>query len=269
MTTSRNQNLLDNFVEACDSVPTKARSHRCLSDVEQMSQPKDPNSPKRPMAAEIAAYLARAIRDQSFRPGTRLPTEDALSRQFGVSRTVVREAISRAKADGLVRSRQGSGLFVAEPFERRSFTVEGSLADDSSRILSFFELRRPIEISAAQLAAARRTDADLASIAAAQQEMATAKDWSKDGVSYDLRFHHAIAIATQNGYYIDFMAFLGNVVADSIRIARAESKQPGVDQITIEEHARILRAIERRDAEAAGLAMHNHLAGASDRMRRP
>jgi DNA-binding FadR family transcriptional regulator len=75
-----------------------------------------------------------------------------------------------------------------------------------------------------------------------------------------------VALATQNDFYADFMAFLEGVVRASIRIARAKSGQVKINAITIEEHARVLHAIRDRDSEGATLAMHAHLLGARGRM---
>jgi GntR family transcriptional repressor for pyruvate dehydrogenase complex len=229
-----------------------------------MSEQVDETVAARPW--RIAEELSLAIRSGSYGAGSRLPTEKMLCEQFGVSRTVVREAIARIKADGLVRSHQGSGLYVAETYDRRSFKVDDDFGNDIKRVLGFFELRDPIEMSAARFAAARRTDDDLARISAAHEAMIASGDWSDEGVSADLRFHHAIALATQNDFYADFMAFLGGVVRASIRIARAKSGQFKINAITIEEHAKVLHAIRDRDPEGAALAMHSHLLGARGRM---
>lgn len=228
----------------------------------------DDGAPSGPVADEIALYLSRNIRSGLFASGAKLPTEQALSRQFGVSRTVVREAISRIKADGLVHSRQGSGVFVANSAMRRSFKLGEDLVD-AAEVLALSELRQPLEMAAARLAAARRTDEDLARIAAAHQAMIHSVDWSEEGVVADLEFHHAIAIATGNTYYADFMAFLGGVLQATIRTARLKSGQPEIKLITLDEHARILQAIEDRDPESAALAMNAHLQGARQRMRQP
>jgi GntR family transcriptional repressor for pyruvate dehydrogenase complex len=219
------------------------------------------------MAARVAAYLEGAILDRTFEPGAKLPTEGMLSQQFGVSRAVVREAIARVKAEGLVRSRQGSGLYVAPPSERRSFRINGDPARDTDRMFAFFELRRPMEVASARLAAARRSAHDLGRIAAAHEGMSVVDDWSRDGVDADLRLHHAIAVATHNPYYIDFMAFLGNVIGASMRMARAETGQAVRDALTIAEHALILRAIEAGDPDAAARAMEHHLDAARERMQ--
>ncbi|WP_266352056.1 FadR/GntR family transcriptional regulator [Kaistia algarum] len=217
------------------------------------------------LADEIAQYLSTKIRSGFFAYGTKLPTEHSLSDQFGVSRTVVREAISRIKSDGLVTSRQGSGVYVAHSATRRSFKLGEQLVD-AADVLALFELRQPLELASARLAAARRTEDDLDRIRKAHAAMEATSDWSEEGVIADLAFHHEISMATGNAYYADFMAFLGGALQNTIRAARSGSGRPEIKQITIDEHARILNAIEQRDPESAAIAMSMHLQGAKERM---
>ena len=220
---------------------------------------------KTPVAEEIAQHLVMLIRDGVIPAGTKLPTEQTLSRQFGVSRTVVREAISRLKSDGLVESRQGSGVSVIPASLRRSFKLhEGTL--DRQQVIALLELRQPLEMASARLAAARHTPEDLQEIIDAQHRMKMSLDWSEEGLQADLDFHHAIAKATGNPFYADFMAFLGGALRATILTARSESKNPNIKAITLQEHLRIVQAIEARDPEAAGHAMLLHLQGASHRM---
>ena len=120
--------------------------------------------------------------------------------------------------------------------------------------------------SAARLAAARHAAADVERLDAAHAALIAADDWSDAGVAADLAFHHAVALATQNVYYADFMAFLGGILHDGMRIARSKSRRPDVKSVTLDEHARILRAIRNRDPESAALAMLSHIESARDRM---
>jgi DNA-binding FadR family transcriptional regulator len=107
----------------------------------------------------------------------------------------------------------------------------------------------------------------MARIVAALEAMTAAEDWSEDGVRADLRFHPAIAVATQNRYYADFLAFLGAAIWSSMRLARANRNRTASEAITLREHHRILDAIDARDSGAAERAMHAHLAGARARIR--
>ncbi|MFT3987859.1 FadR/GntR family transcriptional regulator [Aestuariivirga sp.] len=220
---------------------------------------------KTPAAEEIAQHLVVLIRDGTIPSGTKLPTEQTLSRQFHVSRTVVREAISRLKSDGLVESRQGSGVSVIPPSLRKSFKLHEAVLGHQ-QVIDLLELRQPLEMASAQLAAVRHTTEDLEHIGSALQRMIESSDWSEEGLQADLDFHHAIAKATGNSFYADFMAFLGGALRAAIVTARSESNNPDIKSITVQEHQKILEAIEARDAGAAGHAMLLHLRGATQRM---
>ena len=222
-------------------------------------------SVKTPVPEEIAQHLVLLIRDGVIPAGTKLPTEQSLSRQFGVSRTVVREAISRLKSDGLVESRQGSGVSVIPASLRRSFKLHEAILG-RQQVIELLEFRQPLEMASARLAATRHTPEDLREIVDAQQRMMASLDWSDEGVQADLDFHHAIAKATRNPFYADFMAFLGGALRATILTARSESNNPKIKSITLEEHLKIVQAIEEHDPDAAGHAMLLHLQGASQRM---
>ncbi len=212
---------------------------------------------------EIADLLSLHIRNGEFPAGARLPSEHGLAQHFDVSRPVVREAISRVKADGLVESRQGSGLYVKGLLERQSFKVHSELSKDSTAVVKLFELRMPIEIMAASLAASRRSNEDIEQMEMFHLAMEGTHD--SDPERYDLQFHLAIANATRNQYFTELMAYLGGVIYAGIRFARSSSG-PRVHRQTIIEHGKILAAIRDRKPEAAEKAMRAHINGALRRM---
>jgi GntR family transcriptional repressor for pyruvate dehydrogenase complex len=217
---------------------------------------------------EVASALARELASGPLGPGDRLPTEQMLVARFGVSRAVVREAISRLKSDGLVVSRRGSGLYVAPP-ARRSFRLDTGVPDaDLADVGAVFELREAVEEAAASLAALRRTTAGLAAIERAHEALAAVEDWDgAAGVAADIEFHRAVAAATGNARFTGFITFLGNSLAEAIRAARAAASVPdGTRRVTIGEHARILAAIQAGNAAAARRAARAHLRGARRRM---
>jgi DNA-binding FadR family transcriptional regulator len=217
---------------------------------------------------EVAEALVRDLADRRYRPGDRLPTEQALAARFGVSRAVVREAISRLKSDGLVVSQRGSGLFAAATAPR-SFRIDAGALADRSEILAVFELREAVEEAAAALAAERRGDEQLAAIARAHAAMEAATDWGQAGieaVEADIAFHRAIAEATGNARFTAFVGFLGDSLAEAIRTARAGIDPATAKRVTVAEHARILAAIAARNPRAARRAARAHLRGAKQRL---
>src|SRR5690242_9756470 len=109
----------------------------------------------RHLTDQLAERLAARILGDQMRPGDRLPTVDALCADFGVSRTVVREALSRLKAEGLVETRQGSGAFVANEVASRPFRLPAKSPEAADAVIAVLELRRSVETEAAALAAER------------------------------------------------------------------------------------------------------------------
>ncbi|WP_459615702.1 FadR/GntR family transcriptional regulator [Bordetella sp. 2513F-2] len=216
----------------------------------------------------IAAILVNEITSGQYKVGEILPPEQVIAERLGVSRTVLREAVSRLKADGLVSSKQGRGLAIqatTRPSVLRMHADEGNLV----QILSIVELRRGFEIEAASLAAARRTEADLAAMREALSEMAYAieSDNVAAGVEADLKFHRAVAEATRNEHYIEFFIFLSSLLADNLRVSRTRSAEANRGSDAQREHETIYRAIERGDPELARQCARNHIENTESRLR--
>lgn len=215
------------------------------------------------LAAEVASKLETRIRAGELAPAEQLPTEKTLAESFGVSRAVVREAIARLKADGLVATRQGAGAFVAERPLTQSFRV-GAVPDDMRDV---FELREMIEVATAELAARRRTEADLAVLRRQVAEMDAALANGLDGSEIDDAFHTAIAAATKNPLLQRFVEFLGAQFSDSRRLTwRADLREQVKPQASQREHHVLLAALEAGDPVAARKAAAAHLRGAARRL---
>ncbi|HZX87191.1 MAG TPA: GntR family transcriptional regulator, partial [Reyranella sp.] len=112
------------------------------------------------LSERVAEALAAEIRSGRLQPGNKLPTEPELVAQFAVSRTVVREAVSRLKSIGLVESRQGSGVYVLEAaIPPLSFDANEAVSREA--VIQMVEVRRALEAEVAGLAAQRRSPEDL------------------------------------------------------------------------------------------------------------
>lgn len=213
----------------------------------------------------VSDQLSDAIRKGLMESGARLPAERELAEQFGVSRVVVREALSRMKSDGLIETRQGSGAFVASEPDKAPFRVH---ILDRSDLRELFDLRLAIEGTAAGLAAEhsdateRRRIKD--ALAALQDDILA----GRSGVDSDQAFHRAIADASHNRYVSRLVAFLGAHLQSAIRAARSNTARRHRERIAAvqEEHKAILSAIENRSPAAAEAAMRLHLANAADRL---
>lgn len=226
---------------------------------------------KLPRPLRLSDTLARQIedwiRDQGMVPGAQLPTEKLLCERFGVSRAVVREAISRLKAEGCVETRQGLGAFVAARPGQGSFRLLREAEATPDEFAEVFEMRCLVETGAAELAARRRSQTDLERLAAALAQMERALAGDVDGASADDAFHVAIATATGNGQLARFLAFMGRQFSESrqptwdasgLRSGRAAEAQA--------EHRRIFEAIRAQDGEAAREAARAHLVSAARRL---
>ena len=218
---------------------------------------------------QVAASLRERIVSGELKPREKLPTEAALAEHFAVSRTVIREAISRLKSDGLVESRQGSGVFVSPGPHVRPLRIEFGESDDPlGATLYIVELRRAIEGEAAAIASERRSERDIARLKKALERIEAADAAGSDGVPEDVTFHRIIAEATGNPYYLDVVDFLEQFLVGATRMTRInEALREDFARQVREEHSAILGAIVARDPMAARIAGTTHLINAAARIR--
>src|SRR5690625_429909 len=153
------------------------------------------------LADRITAMLTDQIRGGVYPVNARLPTEAFMTEEYGVSRTVIREAISRLKSQGLVETRQGSGTVVLAPSNYESFRLPDSTATHAQGVIHILELRQGIETEMAALAALNHTAKQLEKIRQALYRMDEVTTLGADGVQEDLAFHMAIAKASNNPHF--------------------------------------------------------------------
>jgi DNA-binding FadR family transcriptional regulator len=227
-------------------------------------------SRRRGLAHGLVEQLAGEIRDGRWRPGDKLPTESEFMHAYGVSRTVVREALSKLQAGGVVETRHGIGTFVLAPQASPGFGIDPAELATAVDVLAVLELRISLETESAGLAAQRRSDEQLAEIRSALDALDNAATQG-DAVAPDLRFHLAIARATGNRYFADIMAHLGATLIPRARINSpriAMEELPQYLRRVNREHDEIYQAIARRDPESARAAMRLHLTNSRERLRR-
>lgn len=226
----------------------------------------------RGLVPEIVVALEADMRDGRLNPGDKLPTESALMARFAVSRTVVREAISRLQAADRVETRHGIGTFVMAPREEGpTFRIAPEDFATVSDVISLLELRISLESEAASLAAQRRNEASLAAMAGALAGFEAAIHADSDAVPSDFQFHMEVARATGNRHFADLMTYLGTMIIPRTRLKTAGDAPEGrlaYLQRVHHEHESIFRAVRDRDAEAARAAMRTHLANSRERLRR-
>jgi DNA-binding FadR family transcriptional regulator len=225
----------------------------------------------RSLAHDVVDALSGRIRDGSLAPGEKLPTEAAIMEEFGVSRTVVREAISRLQAAGLVATRHGVGTFVVGMGDASSFRIAPEQMETLQDVIAVLELRIAVETECAALAAMRRTPENLQTLRNALAAFIAAIEEGRDAVGPDFQFHLEIARASQNHHFVDLMATLGGSMIPRARLEPATpltpEKQAYLRRVNTE-HESIVDAISRQDPEAARAAMRTHLANSRERRRR-
>jgi len=221
-----------------------------------------PLVPPRNLKDELIDRLTGEIINGSLKPNDKLPTEQEMIQAFGVSRTVVREALAALRADGLIQTRQGAGAFVSEDLRRRPFRIDPDGTHSYSGVLDVMELRMSVEIEAAGLAAERRTDKQLKAVAEALKHFKAAVERGEAAVEADFEFHCSVAEATGNHYFRSFLSFLGSFIIPRQSI-RPEVTDPDEYRRYLEkvngEHEAIHQAIADKNPSAARRAMRKHL----------
>ena len=219
------------------------------------------------LAHRVVAGLKERILAGDLSPGTRLPSENQLIEEYGVSRTVVREAVTRLRAEGLVETFQGRGSFVLAVPEPSSFTVESSAIRSHHDVVAMVDFRLGIESETAALAAQHRTDPDCTTISEA---MAAFTDTGREGaVEADFAFHLAVARATHNRFYVNLLESLGPMMIMLPRTRLGEEFSM-TDATHVErvkrEHDNVAAAVLAGDVETARAAMRVHLGNTRRRL---
>ncbi len=216
------------------------------------------------LAQGVVDALTRRILLGQLKPGEKLPSESTIVLEHGVSRTVVREAISKLQASGLVETRHGIGTFVLEQ-HAQGLRLH---VDTVASVRNMLELRLGLEVQAVALAALRRSEEQLARMRQALDDYQASLANNDSCVEEDKRFHQLIAEATGNTFFTEIMLHLGNAMIPRTQVKGAE--RGGADfaklgQLANLEHEAIFNAIKRQDPDAARAAMVLHLTNSRDR----
>lgn len=223
------------------------------------------------LVQEVMNDMSAKIQRGVYRPGDQLPTEPEVMAEQGVSRTVVREAMSRLQAAGFVETRHGVGTFVLLRHELATPAVDLGTATTIRDVLAMLELRISVETEAAGLAALRRSDEHLRLMRRALDDFEKGVNRGESSVEADFAFHLQIALATGNRYFEDFYRRLGITTIPRTRIDTAKlSPEPAQTYLirTNREHQHILDAIARKEPQTASAGMRMHLTNSCERLRR-
>jgi GntR family transcriptional repressor for pyruvate dehydrogenase complex len=225
----------------------------------------------RNLTADLAADLRNRIVDGVIQPGDKLPSENTLIGEFGVSRTVVRAALTRLQAEGLVETERGRGSFALTPPPDGPTAANGTRAvvtmEDRLHLLEF---RIGVEAEAAALAARNRTDRQLKAMLNALEEFTAGVEHPAHAMKADYEFHRAIAAASGNPFYSDCLASLGQTMIAMPRtrlMTGVEHYARDHFEQVVHEHESIYAAIAEGDEPSSSAAMRSHLANSRRRLR--
>lgn len=229
-----------------------------------------PKGRRSSLTQQLVAEFARKIREGEIQSGEKLPTEQVIIRETGVSRTVVREAMSRLQAEGLVETRHGIGTFVVDASEARADQSDELSIGTPGDAVAIIELRLSLEPEAAALAAQRRTPEQLSAIRQALDELHRCVRTGQDTLQADYEFHRRISLCTANSFFTDVMNQLGSSI-----LPRARSGFGNITSLQMEddphiqqrEQEQIFDALAHQDRDAARAAMRLHLINSLQRLR--
>ncbi|RJF92191.1 FadR/GntR family transcriptional regulator [Noviherbaspirillum saxi] len=222
------------------------------------------------LSRQLIDLLTERIHQRELKAGDRFPTEIELIEQYGVSRTVVREAVSSLKADGLVETRHGIGTFVLEPSRRARVATDPKEVQTIKEVLQLLQFRISLEPETAFLAAQRRSEEELAGIRAALDELIACRARADDSTAADFAFHKSIANASGNRFYAETLSFLGSraIPRAQVRTHQFQTlpRQQYLDVVN-QQHEAVFDAIAAGQAEQARDAMLTHLTTSMERLR--
>ncbi|MFO1330723.1 MAG: FadR/GntR family transcriptional regulator [Rubrivivax sp.] len=225
-----------------------------------------PIAPRR-LSDQLAEALAAQVSAGRLGPGDRLPTEQQLAAEHGVSRTVVREAVHQLRSQGLLQSRQGSGVYVTDGARQRPLSFDAAVLGSLDAVVQVVEVRRALEGEVAALAAERATRAQVATLRRALGAIDAAVAAGGDGVAEDLAFHRAVAQAAGNPQFERLLGHLEQYLREAMRVTRGnEARRADFADAVRAEHQRLVDAIAGGDAAAARRAAVRHMQKAAERL---
>lgn len=237
-------------------------------------QPASPPGGAEPPGQTLVVRVREALRAQigqgDYKPGDRLPSEARLTQEFGVSRTVIREAVAALRADGLVEPRQGAGVFVLDPPAPDALPFRDLDLARVSSLIEMLELRTAVEGDAAGYAALRRSPAQEEKIIEAFEELRALSRAGQPTSDADFRFHLAIAEAANNPRFSEFLQLIGPTVIPRRMISADDGAVLPAEFLRLldVEHEAILSAIQDNDQDGAREAMRAHLRDSQQRYRK-
>lgn len=210
----------------------------------------------RPLFQEVVAQIKKRVINGSLKTGEMLPPERVMAEQFGVSRTVIREAMKALELQGLVEVLHGRGIKLASPsMESVIETMVSFVKIDNSPIWALHEMRSIIETEIAGLAALRRTEEEIQGLKEILGQMSEKTDSPNEYSALDIKFHRALMTMTHNPLFPMVLEPFSELMLEARRIGALATD---AQKRSLESHSEIVRAIEDQDAERAKYVMREH-----------
>ena len=227
-----------------------------------MSSPIRSRSTKK-LSQTIVENLIKKIKSNEYKIGDKIPTELELIELFDVSRSVIREVITELRSLGYVETKHGIGTFVTEFKDEPNFLLSNASLETINDIILLLELRISLESEAVFLASERRTEFHLQKMKQAIDDFEShISSNANDGtVKADYDFHIAIAEASGNQYFVDFLKYLGEKIIPRARIFSVQKNSNLEDYLRVvhRDHINIYNAIIEQDGLLARQMIRAHL----------
>lgn len=226
--------------------------------------------PKR-LPDEVARQLSQAIDSGRLPAGERLPTEQQLAAEFGVSRSVIREAVSRLKSEGLIDVRHGIGAFVASSTSRSVFRIPSACFAKRKELVMILQLRTSVEADAAALSALHHRPEHLQQMRLQLDRMREAvtigKAAAEQRMDAEDAFYTLVAESSGNTYFLDFTRTITEKIKVNLRnVAVKNAAVAEWGEAVLAEHKAVFDAIARREPDQARAAARRHFENAAARL---
>ena len=216
------------------------------------------------LAEQVAEFLTKKIINGEFTPGQTFPSENELCKRLNVSRSVIREALSRMKHDGLLESKMGGRTRVAQDPTGHAFRFDLKEESEDEFLKYLYEMRAIIEPEAAAIAALRSTKGMIKDVKAKFVRLKKALKEKRDATEESIEFHKSLIEASGNPHLAKFVSWVEKKVWSFTRSNNVEQNGQMILEVQ-QEHEAIINAIEKRDPKKARLISRQHVIGAARR----
>ena len=218
-----------------------------------------------PDKRDALSLMREMIAEGGWVPGSRLPSERALTEKFNVGRSTLRRAFDTLEREGVIWRRVGQGTFLSEVPAERAFENIQKMSENITPV-QLLRARLALEPMIAKEAAINATEVDIRSIKEAMTVAEKATTWHEYEIADD-KFHLLIANATQNPLLTSMFSYL-NAIRRAVSWSKVQrsSVGPDIGHPSFLEHQEITASIKHRDANRAATVMRTHLYSVSQRL---